>query len=173
MKNPRQIIAAIAAEYVGLRETSTNRGPHLEEFWRATGYPDGAENREPWCSAFVTFCVKEADRRSADINLRVPPFFPGAAQWVPWAQKPETGCLVFTSVHGDIKPQAGDIVVFLPHISHVGIVAQDYDGRGVVATIEGNTNAGGSREGDGVFQKLRSIAFCGTFIRVPTVAHAA
>lgn len=171
MKNPRSLIAAVAREYLGLRETSTNRGPHLEEFWKATNYPDGATNREPWCSAFVTFCVKEADRRSPIINLRVPPFFPAVDQWLPWARNPETGCLIFSGASGDRRPMAGDIVVFQPKLSHVGIVADDYDGHGIVHTIEGNTNEAGSREGDGVFQKLRTIGFCGSFIRVPCVGE--
>ena len=174
--NPQRIIAEVAREFIGVHETSTNRGPHFEEFWAATTYPTGAVDRQPWCSAFASFCVHEADRRSPEIHLRVPPKFPAVAQWLPWAKDDANGCLVFTPEHvglGKFKPQAGDIVVFLPHLSHVGIVGEDYQGNGLVATIEGNTNAAGSREGDGVFAKARSLNFCGSFIRIPVVAAKA
>jgi len=32
-------------------------------------------------------------------------------------------------------------------------------------------NASGSREGDGVFAKVRALSFCGSFIRIPAVAR--
>ncbi len=174
--NPRAIIADVAREYIGLRETSKNRGPHLEEFWKATGYPDGAQNREPWCSAFAAFCVAEGDRRSPALKLRKPPAFSAVKDWIPWANKPESGCVVFTSDKVQLdryKPEAGDIVVFLPKLSHIGIVAEGYRGNGMVGTIEGNTNEAGGREGDGVFRKVRALSFCGTFIRLPAVPIAA
>ena len=173
MTNPRAIIAAVAREYVGTRETSRNRGEALTKFWKATRYPSGAVNREPWCSAFVTFCVREGDRRSDGIKLRVPPTFAAVAEWLPWAEEAQTGCLVARSAAaraGNFRPEPGDIVVFLPRLSHIGIVARTYTGSGAVETIEGNTNSEGSREGDGVWKKLRPIDFCGTFIRVPCVA---
>lgn len=176
MNNPRRIIADVAREYIGTRETSKNRGPHLEEFWKATNYPEGAKNREPWCSAFATFCVKEGDRRSPALKLRVPPVFPAVAQWLPWARNKETGCLVFTPTEvqlGRFKPMAGDIVVYLPHLSHIGIVAEDYKSGAIIQTIEGNTNSAGSRDGDGVYQRQRSLPFCGSFIRIPARAVAA
>lgn len=174
--NPRKIIADVAREYVGLRETSNNRGPHLETFWKATNYPGGDDNREPWCSAFVTYCVVEGDRRSPLLKLRKPPFFPAVSQWLPWSKDPQTGCVVFTAA--DVRarlftPAAGDIVVFLPKLSHVGIVSADYNGSGVVNTVEGNTNEAGAREGDGVWGKARALDFCGTFIRVPALAVVA
>ena len=46
-------------------------------------------------------------------------------------------------------PQKGDIIIFLwsddfdpPQFSHVGLVRSDYDGRGTVYTVEGNTTGG-------------------------------
>ena len=173
--NPRQIIADVAREYLGLRETSTNRGPHFEEFWNATTYPEGSADRQPWCSAFATFCVREADRRSPLLQLRLPPKFPAVAQWLPWSRQPETGCLVFRP-SSSISPAAGDIVEYLTgpgKLSHIGIVAKDYDHSGYLDTIEGNTNAAGSREGDGVFAKRRALTFAGSFIRVPSLATRA
>lgn len=174
--NPRAIIAAVAAEYLGTHETNKNRGPHLEEFWKATRYPEGADDRQPWCSAFVTFCVREADRRSPDLALRIPPTFAAVAEWMDWAHDKRTGCLTFTPTEIQLRkytPVAGDIISFLPHLSHIGIVASDYAGgsSAVIQTIEGNTNSAGSREGDGVYRKTRSLSFCGTFIRVPALGE--
>lgn len=47
---------------------------------------------------------------------------------------------------GDFKPLKGDIVVFLskndhthPQFSHVGLVREDYSGKGPLLTVEGNT----------------------------------
>lgn len=172
--NPRKIIADVAREYIGTHETSENRGPHLAEFWAATNYPSGSDDRQPWCSAFATFCVKEGDRRSDALALRHPPFFPAVAQWREWARDPQNGCLVFTPEDvkaGKYQPMAGDVLHFLPHLSHVGIVAEDGVPGGFVHTIEGNTNNAGSREGDCVAAKSRALSFCGEFIRVPAVAR--
>ncbi|HZJ15272.1 MAG TPA: hypothetical protein VFD27_09495 [Chthoniobacteraceae bacterium] len=172
MTNPRAIIAQVAREYSGTHETSANRGPHFDEFWAATTYPDGATDRQPWCSAFASFCVREADRRSPLLRLPLPPKFPAVAQWLPWARDPAVGCVIFTPDQVSLDrffPMVGDIVVFLPHLSHVGIVLDDYQGDANVSNVEGNTNAAGSREGDGVFAKTRALSFCGSFIRIPAI----
>ena len=173
MSNPRALIAEVAREYLGTRETSPNRGPHLQEFWSATGYPDGAQDRQPWCSAFASFCVQEADRRSPSLQLRLPPVFPAVRQWAAWATDPRNGCILFTEsevLAGVIQPEAGDIVSFLPRLSHIGIVERFDPHQQIVHTIEGNTNDHGSREGDGVYAKQRALHFCGTFYRVPARA---
>jgi hypothetical protein len=164
MSNPRAIIADIAAQYVGTRETTPNRFAGIDKFWAATNYPDGGKNREPWCSAFVAYCVQEADRQSAAIRLRVPPRFAAVRDWVPWAR--QAGCIVFSNTSTAYTPERGDIVVFRPRLSHIGIVSGPA-GRGMFPTIEGNTNADGSREGDGCYEKLRSLSFGGSFIRIP------
>jgi hypothetical protein len=52
----------------------------------------------------------------------------------------------------DIK--SGDIVVF--DFSHIGIAISDAKS-GKFLSCEGNTNQAGSREGSGVFEKLRDI----------------
>jgi hypothetical protein len=165
-RNPRAIIADIAAKHIGLRETTPNRFAGIDKFWAATNYPDGGKNREPWCSAFASYCVQEADRQSAAIRLRVPPRFAAVRDWLPWAR--QAGCIVFPNTSTTYLPERGDIVIFLPRLSHIGIVA-GFAGRGMVHTIEGNTNAAGSRDGDGCYDKLRSLSFCGSFIRIPTV----
>ena len=58
----------------------------------------------------------------------------------------------------DSKLIAGDIFGLyfnsLGRIAHVGTVLEDF-GDGWVLTIEGNTNSAGSREGNGMFTRLR------------------
>jgi hypothetical protein len=166
MSNPRALIADIAAKHIGLRETTPNRFAGVDKFWQATNYPDGGKNREPWCSAFASYCVQEADRQSAGIRLRVPPRFAAVRDWLPWAR--QAGCIVFPSSSTTYTPERGDIVVFLPRLSHIGIVSGPA-GRGMFRAIEGNTDADGSREGDGCYEKLRRRSFGGSFIRIPTV----
>jgi hypothetical protein len=161
---PQELIARVAAEQIGVRETSSNQGPGISKFWDATTYPEGDENREPWCSAFASWCVQEADRRSPLLKLTVPPTFPAVSQWLPWANRWEVEAKVFQSPTGSPPPLAGDIVIFLPHFSHVGIVESYADG--VVTTIEGNTNDAGDRDGGAVLRKRRLLSICGSFIRM-------
>jgi hypothetical protein len=63
---------------------------------------------------------------------------------------------------------AGDIVWFtfggtVPN--HIGLVVGT-DGSGRVRTIEGNTNMQGGREGNGVYERVRSLSVCAGFIRL-------
>jgi hypothetical protein len=51
---------------------------------------------------------------------------------------------------------AGDIVVFT--FSHIGIAVSSPDKNGNVATVEGNTDSAGSREGGGVYLKTRHLS---------------
>lgn len=149
-------LVKIATGELGTRETSRNRAPGIAKYWTATDYPDGMENREPWCAAFVAWCVAtylgfDAKRpKSAAVRL-----------WVPAALKLEWR--VFGPRDGLYFPQAGDIVVFT--FSHIGIV-ENFDGSHV-ATIEGNTDDGGSREGLEVAHRTRGLSICRSFIRPP------
>ena len=64
----------------------------------------------------------------------------------------------YAGVRGKI--QAGDLFTLyyrrLGRVGHVGIVG-GMIGKNTIMTYEGNTNEGGSREGDGVFRKARPI----------------
>lgn len=175
MNNPRALIADIASKFLGLKEVTPNRFAGIDRFWADTNYPDGWKNREPWCSAFVSYCVNEADRQSEAIKLRIPPRFAAVSSWLAWAKRPETGCLVFGPDSKIHKPQRGDLVTYLPHLSHIGIVAS-FDGVRFLHTIEGNTSPnprdrGTDRDGDGIYDRIRNLSFCGTFIRIPAVGE--
>jgi hypothetical protein len=58
-----------------------------------------------------------------------------------------------TAVRG-LVPTAGAIFILNGH-KHTGLVVSIADGGHLVSTIEGNTNDGGSPEGDGVYARTR------------------
>lgn len=169
--NPREAILRVAESQLGLRETSTNRAPGLQKFWDDTSYQEGMADREPWCSAFATWCVREADKQEKLINFLVPPTFPAVAQWLPWAARADVGAIIFKKESEYYSPLPGDIVVYAPAFSHVGIVkAFTDDSHYPLVTIEGNTNEAGSREGDGIYEKHRALDDRYSFIRLPAMA---
>jgi hypothetical protein len=50
----------------------------------------------------------------------------------------------------------GDLVIFT--FSHIGIAVSSPDKMGNLATVEGNTDSAGSREGGGVYFKTRNLS---------------
>lgn len=157
-------IVAIAESQLGVKETSKNYGPKIAKFWEATTYPEGMKNREPWCAAFVSWCVREAGRAEGWLNKAETnrPRSAAVRDWIPAANK--LGWKVFGPGDPISFPAPGDIVVFT--FGHIGIVTdrEAYS----VRTIEGNTNEHGEREGKFVMRRDRSIReLCRAFIRLP------
>lgn len=137
-----------ASKWIGTTEDKTkgdNKGKEVEMFQKAV---DGVAAGEPWCMAFVQFCIKQIE------------------------EKYKIQCLVFKSEHcmtvlskSQMKvvkdPQPGDLMIWRfgnTMNGHVGIVKRILAG-GRVETIEGNTSDSESveRNGDGVFLKNRSL----------------
>ncbi len=134
-------MARIYRGEVGVREaTGRNDGERVEAYLSAVGLPKG----HPWCAAFVAWAFREGDV-PAPRSAWSPAWFPGDR--VVYARGQTPGY--------DWRP--GDVFgIYFPskgRIAHVGFI----DGaRGAFyETVEGNTNARGSREGDGVYRKLR------------------
>ena len=136
----------IALSYEGIRETAPNRGPMVDVFLRDAGL-DAANGSYPWCCAFVRHCFVKAAAEQG-----VEPLFPRTASCAKaweraplWSrsEKPEPGC-VFLIDYGKGKGHAGFVV--------------DVDwAKKTLTCIEGNTNSGGSREGDGVYRRTRRM----------------
>jgi hypothetical protein len=164
----RKHLIAIAEKDVRQMETSRNRGPAIAKFWPATNYPNGYENREPYCAAAVCYWAREW--------LKIPEvqkaFGKTAAQleqwrcksataygWHDWAKK--RGVRILSDAPSEVL-HTGDIVVF--DFSHIGLVCDDKGDR--IYTIEANTGASGSRDGDGVFRKDRPREVARCFIRL-------
>lgn len=143
MNRLTQAALEIARSYVGVRETGgNNRGPEVEAWLRQVGLGPGL----PWCMAFAWCCVDDAFKRLGLPN----PIRPTGSVVRMWLRLPEscklpepvTGCWAF---HQDADN---------PAIGHVGFV--DALAPGGTFSIEGNTNAEGSRTGGGVWRHTPS-----------------
>ncbi|MEI6806740.1 MAG: CHAP domain-containing protein [Myxococcaceae bacterium] len=123
-----------AKRWVSITEQGgNNRGQLVTLFQRAAG---GLANGEPWCMAFVQFCIQAVDTLVADCE--------GSTQ----------KSLLFKSEHCLCIWQQGQTAS-----GHVGIIV-DVNADGSIMTVEGNTSsgdAGNQREGDGVWLKRRCL----------------
>ena len=163
-ENPRKILVEIARKEVGVRENSRNQGAGIAKYWEDTTYKAGYKNREPYCAAFVCWVVSEAVRRG---HTFARPTSAAVRYLVSWAKKLTNGTVVFRPA-SNYSPQAGDLIFWAfggNAPNHIGIVAGNA-GTGKLTTIEANTNFAGSREGDGVYERTRTISGAAGFIRL-------
>lgn len=139
----RECVVSTALDDVGVREvTGQNDGPRVEEYLSFVHLKKGA----PWCAAFVSYHLSGCGVRNPATGWS--PAFSGVSARV-WSPRKATRmpmpgdvfCLYFTS---------------LGRVGHVGIVT-GFDGR-YISTVEGNTSAPGSREGDGVYARRRELS---------------
>lgn len=111
----------------------------------------------PWCAVFTSWACSQAGMK-ANVDY---PHTAGVAVARSWAQ--QRGRWVSPS---NIKK--GDLVVFLPHFSHIAVARADASG-GSVKTVEGNTSPGSSgsqRDGGGVWNRTRPLSLVGGGIRL-------
>lgn len=153
-----KLLAHEAGRWVGVTEHGgENQGELVSMFQRAV---DGKAAGEPWCLAFVQFCIDQVDALGQVLGdgeksrlyrtehcltmwRRSPPELR--------IDKPEPGCLVIWAHLKDGKRTGA---------GHVGIVEFTHElDAGIFHTVEGNTGGGPDveREGDGVFRKQRNI----------------
>jgi hypothetical protein len=155
------LLAVAAAEAdAKIREVGgANKGSRVEEYQRAVSLRPG----DPWCAAFVAWCMMQSRGW-----LAPPAWCSGSAitTWQKGSRKagPAASCTpLFNDYRGRIgagwiwvraKDEAGATEARRGNWvqGHCGIVvAVDSIG---FHTVEGNTNAAGSRDGDGVYRKL-------------------
>lgn len=134
--------------------TGANDGPWVEAIQRVTGNKKG----DPWCASFVAFCLGMAFKGKAPL-----PVTASCDELLAFARR--TGRLIPAK---EVEP--GDVFLVMAPGSetdaiHTGFVLAFNLGVDSVMTIEGNTNAGGSRDGWGVFQRQRPLERL-RFIRV-------
>ncbi len=126
-----------------VRETSRNGGPEVDVYLRSVGLGPGYA----WCASFLHWCF---DQGSAVCALDNPcPHTAGALRLWDLSAK---GWQVKDA--NDVQP--GDVFV-IDHghgLGHAGFIESRKDDDSFW-TIEGNTNPGGSREGDGVYRRTR------------------
>lgn len=139
----------------------SNDGPDVRKYLKSVGLEPGFA----WCAAFVYWCTN-----TAAINAGIPHKLPhtgGVMAMFGQAvgrniQKLDEKERFITP--DDIRP--GDIFIlqFPGAHSHTGFV--DKVSGDTIITIEGNTDAGGSREGIGVFSKRRKVSGLRGIIRI-------
>ena len=128
--------------YLGTREeTGNNDGQNVERFLNATCQLDNAA----WCAAYLSYCLQVNGHQTPNAPCWTPSFFVDARTI--WKSGQER-----TFEPGDIF---GIYFKSKGIVSHVGAVVEDF-GDGWILSIEGNTNSAGSREGDGVYMRLRN-----------------
>ncbi|MGE0131220.1 MAG: CHAP domain-containing protein [Blastocatellales bacterium] len=152
-----KLVVEIAASQIGVREKppNSNRGPEVDHYLRTVGLNPAAGNFA-WCVAFVYFCF---DKAASQLKIQNP-MIKTAGVLDHWNRAGKKGIprLVATDAQanpGLIKPgHIFALAVGSKGQGHTGLVSEVLsDGR--FKTIEGNSNDGGSREGVGVFARMR------------------
>ena len=152
-------IVAAARSQIGIREITKNQGPGIEKYWSATSYPLGYNNREPYCAAFVCWLIKTA-LQNTQFSFELPTS-PVAYDIEKWARaNSNKGVKIYSN---DCKILPGDIFT-LAAASHTGIIVGVNSS--TITTVEGNTDGSGSREGDGVYERTRTIVSLRKIIRI-------
>ena len=141
-------VLELAATQIGVREHGRNPGPEIDAYNREIGH-DPAK-ADPWCAIFVSAMVKRA---CAALGVPVPIHLT-AGVFTLDEQAPRG---MGTSV-----PKPGCIFILNGH-KHTGFVDTVFP-NGNCITIEGNTNPGGSADGDGVYRRTRERKELLTFI---------
>ena len=151
-------LVSFARNEIGVEEVDgTNCGVRVDQYKSATNLPP--HEAWPWCAAFIDWLVREAMRDGGPYTF-ARPTTAGAWDVENWSRKQDGSTQTKRSPGSDI--QAGDIVIF--KFSHIGICVRGPEADRI-RTIEGNTDAAGSREGGGVFEKSRSLDSIKTRIR--------
>lgn len=135
-----------ATRWVGVHEQKGSPGAAVNVFRKAT---DGVAEGEPWCAAFVQYCVSAvALRYGVDISL-----YPSELCYNIWHNTPEQyrldtpvpGSIIIWNYPGTVK-------------GHTGVVLRKLSDPNMIKTIEGNTKdprSGADKNIRGVFPKIR------------------
>ena len=147
----------VASQEVGVRETAPNRGPMVDRFLISVGL-DPTSGNYPWCAAFVFWVFEMASHQLRMAN----PCVKTASAIMHWQRAPQAGRIRVASDGTIVDPERvrPGCVFFQDHGAgkgHCGIVEGVDFAAGVIMTIDGNTNASGGREGDGVYRKVRPL----------------
>jgi hypothetical protein len=149
-----QFIVEAAKYYVGYTETAGNKGftnASFEKELKSVGWYVGA----PWCAFFVKLIWRKAYRNSPELLAKVNSLLNGSTQQT-YNNLVKDGTFEVSDT-----PAIGALVIWQhgnTNSGHTGIVKSFNLETNTMEVIEGNTNASGSREGDRVAIKLRTIS---------------
>lgn len=135
-------ITTTYSSQVGVREaTGHNDGKQVEIYLKSVKLGKGYA----WCAAFVHWCLEQCGIKNKINAMALSAHRPGH--------------FVYFKGKRIRSPQAGDVFTLyypkLGRIGHTGFFDQEVNSK-IFRSVEGNTNAAGSREGDGVYVKYRS-----------------
>ena len=152
MGEPLNITAMnIMLSQVGVKEQGNNNGQAVRQYLKSVGLGSGYA----WCMALVYWAFSQA---AEDLGVKNPLIKTGGVlrQWNEIDPKYK-----HTSV-----PKVGDIFImdFGNGSGHTGMVTA-VNGASI-ATVEGNTNSDGSRNGDGVYERTRIQSSIKGYIRI-------
>lgn len=157
-----ETLIKVARAEVGTKEVgSTNRGPRVDEYQRATG--NDVKDWGAWCAAFVCFCIREAMAQSGikeTPGFRIPRTG-SAFGFEKWSLAQDSTTQTRKPAGSDIK--RGDLVIW--SFSHISIALGPPDASGMLQTVDGNSNAKGSRTGGMVCEPARHISLIRSRIR--------
>jgi len=145
-KDPRpEKIIEFARTTIGIKEaTGKNDGEDVEEILKSVGLEGSGA---PWCAAYVVWVGDSALGRDRNPYPR--------SAWSPDFVRNPT----WNRGRGRLPTEASTFGVYfqsLKRVGHTGLV-EKVSGDFAI-TIEGNTNNGGSRDGDGVYRRRRLLS---------------
>ena len=146
----------MAASQIGVKEKPTNR----TKYGRWYGM-----NGQAWCAMFVSWVGAHSGVSLPRINSNRG--FAAVVSARSFARK--NNLLTKT-------PRVGSVFFIIGRNGkgHTGFVESINWARRTITTVEGNTNAGGSRNGDGVYRRTRKISTInGGFMLIPSKSSAA
>ena len=131
---------------------NSNRGPDVEKYLARVGVPAGL----PWCCAFVYYCFDEA----AKARQRPNPMVRTAGCLDHWNKAAAKGAARMPAARATADPTLlrPGMIFIMDHgkgAGHTGLV--ESVSAGILATIEGNTDASKTREGGGVYRLARKV----------------
>ena len=147
-----EIAAGEEAKLVREVPKNSTRGPQVEAYLRRAGVSPGLA----WCCAFVYWCFDEA----ANTMGRANPMVKTAGCLDHWRRAPAQGAkrILKQNAVGNPDMVKPGMIFIMDHgggWGHTGLVERVAGG--LLATIEGNTDASRTREGGGVYRLTRKI----------------
>lgn len=137
-------IEQIYTSQIGVRElTNHNDGREVECYLHTCGLGKGYA----WCAAFVKWCYTQCGINTKGMTA-------WAATCINWNH------IIYAQGKQSAEPQPGDNITFWDYcnkrVCHTGLYHRRVNDS-FYESVEGNTNDGGSAEGDGVYKKKRSF----------------
>jgi hypothetical protein len=140
---PQTCVVNIYSSQIGVREaTGHNDGKEVEQYLKACGLGKGYS----WCAAFVKWCFTQCGVITPGMNA--------------WSASCQSKNIVYAKSRFEKQPQSSDVFTIWgaskKRIVHTGFFHRKIN-ESFFETVEGNTNDGGSSDGDGVYKRKRSF----------------